>query len=66
MKGAELLIGYDDDSFPSMAVCSACGEPMPKCDPPRPDPHGNLEWFEAQFDIHILIWHSLIETEQVQ
>jgi hypothetical protein len=57
-RSPELIIGYDEGYFPTSAVCSTCGEPMPQCEPPFPTSAENITWFKAQFDLHIHRWHS--------
>jgi hypothetical protein len=62
----ELIIGYDDELFPTFAVCSACGEAMPNSEPLFPTPKENIAWFMAQFDQHKCRRHGELSTSQIQ
>jgi hypothetical protein len=62
----ELIIGYDESSFPTSAVCSTCGEPMPSGEPLFPTPKENITWFKAQFDQHLRRWHKISGSSQIQ
>ena len=51
----ELTISYDDDFFPLSAICTYCGEQMPK-----PDVKTAAEiilWFSVQFLEHKKLKH---------
>lgn len=53
MKAPELVIGYDEEYHPVSAVCSACGEEMPKGKPREATSGEMVEWFSAQFHFHV-------------
>ena len=49
----ELQLKYDENSIPVSAKCSACGESMPQSMPRIANPIDNVEWFAAQFGLHV-------------
>lgn len=49
----ELQMRYDANSIPVSAKCSLCGEQMPQGKPRITDPIDNVEWFAAQFRLHV-------------
>ena len=53
----ELRMSYDQNSIPVSAKCSLCGEQMPQSVPRIADPMDSVEWFAAQFRVHIARIH---------
>jgi hypothetical protein len=53
----ELQIGYDVNSIPVSAKCSLCGEQMPRGTPRIMNSIDNVEWFAAQFRLHVARIH---------
>jgi len=49
----ELVIGYDENSRPVEAVCSACGEEMPAGEQGTKTTLETIRWFSAQFRLHV-------------
>ena len=49
----ELQMRYDENSIPVSAKCSLCGEQMPQAKPRIVVPMDNVEWFAAQFRVHV-------------
>ena len=49
----ELQMSYDENSVPVSAKCSKCGEQMPQSTPRITNPIDNVEWFAAQFRLHV-------------
>ena len=64
-RSPELIIGYDEHSFPTSAICLNCGESMPHCEPLFPKAKENIAWFKTQFDQRIRRWHRVTEVSQV-
>ena len=58
----ELVIGYDENSHPVAAACSACGEEMLQRDP-RVTSGETIRWFSAQFKFHVECKHTEQEPE---
>jgi hypothetical protein len=54
----ELIIGYDVDSFPTTAVCSACGAAMADPSLTVTDYQDTLEWFSKKFALHLRKKHG--------
>ncbi len=54
----ELQMRYDENSIPVSAKCSLCGEQMPQSTPRITNPIDNVEWFAAQFGLHVAQSHS--------
>ena len=52
-----LQMRYDENSIPVSAKCSLCGEKMPQGTPRMMNPIENVEWFAAQFSIHVAQIH---------
>jgi hypothetical protein len=50
-----LPMRYDENSIPISAKCSLCGEQMPQGAPRISNPIENVEWFAAQFSLHLAI-----------
>lgn len=48
---------YDENGVPVSAKCSLCGEQMPQSTPRITDPIANVEWFAAQFGLHMAQIH---------
>jgi hypothetical protein len=44
---------YDENGIPVSARCSLCGERMPQGTPRIMNPVANVEWFAAQFNLHL-------------
>jgi hypothetical protein len=65
-RSPELIIGYDGCSFPTSAVCSACGESMTLCKYPIPTSYESIIWFKVQFDKHLLQWHAVPDASSTQ
>jgi hypothetical protein len=63
---SELIIGYDERSFPMSAICSNCGEFMPNSDPHFPTFKENIDWFKANFDQHMRRWHRFSGVSRIQ
>jgi hypothetical protein len=53
MRSPELQMKYDENSIPVSAKCSVCGEEMPQSRPRLLNPMDNVEWFAAQFRLHL-------------
>jgi hypothetical protein len=62
----ELIIGYDERSFPMSAICSNCGESMPNSEPMFPTFKENMIWFKAHFDQHLRRWHKVSVVSRIQ
>ena len=48
-----LQMRYDENSIPVSAKCSMCGEQMSQSKPRITNPIENVEWFAAQFGLHV-------------
>jgi hypothetical protein len=53
----ELIIGYDPDGSVTEAVCSLCGDNMPKADPPFMDTRDAISAFSIEFVRHVHAKH---------
>jgi hypothetical protein len=56
----ELQMRYDENSIPVSAKCSLCDEQMPQSVPRIADPMDSVEWFAAQFRLHVARSHPEI------
>jgi hypothetical protein len=56
----ELVIGYDKNSQPVSAVCSACGRRMRTVQPTATDAAEAISWFSRQFELHVFAEHTCI------
>jgi len=63
MPKPELVIGYDEECRPVQAVCSACGEEMPKGEPRVTTTKEMITWFSSQFYFHVRRKHAEEEPE---
>jgi hypothetical protein len=52
-----LQMRYDENSIPVSAKCSMCGEQMAQGKPRIINPIENVEWFAAQFGLHVAQIH---------
>jgi hypothetical protein len=52
-RNPELQTSYYGNSIPLSAKCSICGERMPQSTPRIMNPMDNVEWFAAQFRLHV-------------
>lgn len=52
-----LQMRYDENSIPVSAKCSLCGKQMTQSKPRITDPIENVEWFAAQFSLHVAESH---------
>ena len=48
---------YDENGIPVSAKCSQCGEQMTQAQPRIMNPIENVEWFAAQFGLHVVKSH---------
>ncbi len=53
----ELRMSYDENSNPVSAKCSLCGEQMPPGTPRITNSIDKIEWFAAQFRVHVARSH---------
>ncbi len=60
----ELQMKYDENSIPVSAKCSTCGVQMPQCVPRITNPIDNVEWFAAQFGLHVAQSHPSAATRK--
>jgi hypothetical protein len=60
----ELIIGYDENSNPETAVCSACGEEMPQGDLANVSPSDTIRWFVTNFNLHVEQKHRYEEIDE--
>jgi hypothetical protein len=60
----ELQMSYDENSIPVSAKCSLCGERMPQGRPRITNPIDNIEWFAAQFRLHVAQNHPEIAARK--
>jgi hypothetical protein len=59
----ELTIIYDENIRPVAAVCSACGEEMPKPAPTLQDSADIVKFFSRMFLEHNRVKHSTPEVD---
>ena len=57
-RAPELVIGYDENYFPTAATCSACGESMPNGGLALATSKETITRFESEFDLHIHRCHK--------
>ena len=56
-RDPELQLIYNENSIPVSAKCSVCGEQMTQAQPRIMNPIENVEWFAAQFGLHVVKSH---------
>jgi hypothetical protein len=59
----ELVIGYDENSLPVEALCSARGEMIYKGQPRTKSTADVVKWFSALFRVHVERKHPSEEPE---
>jgi len=59
-----LQMRYDENSIPLSAKCSLCGEQMAQAKPRISNPIENVEWFTAQFGLHVAKIHPPAEPRK--
>lgn len=52
-RGPDLQLRCDLNGNPISAKCSLCGTLMSQSNPRISDPMENVEWFHAQFQLHL-------------
>jgi hypothetical protein len=61
-RAPELQMTYDENNIPFTAKCSLCDEQMPQRTPRNLNLIDSVEWFAAQFRLHIERSHLLAWT----
>jgi hypothetical protein len=62
LRMPQLIIGYESNSYPSTAVCSACGEEIQKGELTGVSAEDNVRWFLACFSLHLRDKHPEVEA----
>jgi hypothetical protein len=62
LHSPELQMKYDVNSIPVAAKCSMCGEQMPQSTPRITNPIEIVEWFAAQFGLHVARIHPMLTS----
>jgi hypothetical protein len=58
-KPPELVITYEPNGVPTLAICSLCGEPMTEEMPRFTHAHDTITAFACQFHVHVKKKHPL-------